>query len=175
MTAIARRFASEGARVALAARDEAASQNIASDIERRGGHAVAIGCDVTLSVSMSNASDGLAIAPASGTTGGNALKVMAPGSSATINASISYAGNVQGIFLLANRGSSIGYWVVTLWRFIGISRARRCRRPAVCRRWLGWRQMSSPCRFANSSRDSVGFTMSTKGCPTKSTGTPASR
>jgi len=65
-------------------------------------------------VSMSNASDGLAIAPASGTTGGNALKVMAPGSSATINASISYAGNVQGIFLLANRGSSIGSSNITL-------------------------------------------------------------
>ena len=65
-------------------------------------------------VSMSNTSDGLAIAPASGTTGGNALKVMAPGSSATINASISYAGNVQGIFLLANRGSSIGPSNITL-------------------------------------------------------------
>ena len=65
-------------------------------------------------VSMSNASDGLAIAPASGTTSGNALKVMAPGSSATINASISYAGNVQGIFLLANRGSSIGPSNITL-------------------------------------------------------------
>lgn len=65
-------------------------------------------------VSMSNASDGLAIAPASSTTGGNALKVMAPGSSATINASISYAGNVQGIFLLANRGSSIGASNITL-------------------------------------------------------------
>jgi hypothetical protein len=65
-------------------------------------------------VSMSNASDGLAIAPASGTTSGNALKVMAAGSSATINASISYAGNVQGIFLLANRGSSISASNVTL-------------------------------------------------------------
>ena len=65
-------------------------------------------------VSMSNASDGLAIAPASGTTSGNALKVMARGSSATINASISYAGNVQGIFLLANRGSSIGPSNITL-------------------------------------------------------------
>jgi Pectate lyase superfamily protein len=65
-------------------------------------------------VSMSNASDGVAIAPASGTTSGNALKVMAPGSSATVNASISYAGNVQGIFLLANRGSSIGPSNITL-------------------------------------------------------------
>jgi hypothetical protein len=65
-------------------------------------------------VSMSNASDGLAIAPASGTTGGNALKVMAPGSSATINAAISFAGNVQGIFLLANRGGSMSASNVTL-------------------------------------------------------------
>lgn len=65
-------------------------------------------------VSMSNASDGLAIAPASGTTSGNALKVMAPGSSATINAAISFAGNVQGIFLLANRGSSISGSNITL-------------------------------------------------------------
>ena len=65
-------------------------------------------------VSMSNSSDGVAIAPASGTTSGNALKVLAPGSSATINASISYAGNVQGIFLLANRGSSIGPSNITL-------------------------------------------------------------
>jgi hypothetical protein len=39
---------------------------------------------------------------------------MAPGWSATINASISYAGNVQGIFLLANRGSSIGPSNITL-------------------------------------------------------------
>ena len=58
-------------------------------------------------VSMSNSSDGLAIAPASGTTSGNALKVMAPGSSATISAAISFAGTVQGTFLVANRGSSI--------------------------------------------------------------------
>jgi len=35
-------------------------------------------------VLTSNASDGVAIAPASGTTSGNALKLMAPGSSATI-------------------------------------------------------------------------------------------
>jgi NAD(P)-dependent dehydrogenase (short-subunit alcohol dehydrogenase family) len=53
--AIARRFAAEGARVALAARDEAASQIIASDIERKGGQAFAIGCDVTLAISVSNA------------------------------------------------------------------------------------------------------------------------
>jgi NAD(P)-dependent dehydrogenase (short-subunit alcohol dehydrogenase family) len=53
--AIARRFAVEGARVALAARDEAASQSIASDIERKGGQAFAIGCDVTLAISVSNA------------------------------------------------------------------------------------------------------------------------
>ena len=57
--AISRRFAAEGARVALAARDEAASQSIASDIERRGGQAVAIGCDVTLAVSVSSAIAGV--------------------------------------------------------------------------------------------------------------------
>ena len=65
-------------------------------------------------VSMSNASDGLAIAPASGTTSGNALKVMAPGSSATISAAISFAGTVQGTFLVANRGSSISGSNMTL-------------------------------------------------------------
>jgi len=53
--AISRRFASEGARVALAARNEASCARIVSDIGRRGGEAVAIGCDVTLAVSVSNA------------------------------------------------------------------------------------------------------------------------
>ena len=53
--AIARRFAAEGARVALAARDEVACQRIASEIARQGGEAVAIGCDVTLAFSVSNA------------------------------------------------------------------------------------------------------------------------
>lgn len=52
---IARRFAADGARVALAARNEASSEGIASDIERRGGLAFAIGCDVTLAISVSNA------------------------------------------------------------------------------------------------------------------------
>jgi NAD(P)-dependent dehydrogenase (short-subunit alcohol dehydrogenase family) len=52
---IARRFASEGARVALAARNEAACEKIASDILRQEGEAIAIGCDVTLAFSVSNA------------------------------------------------------------------------------------------------------------------------
>ena len=53
--AIARRFAAEGARVALAARNEAASESIVSDIQRRGGQAIAVGCDVTLAISVSSA------------------------------------------------------------------------------------------------------------------------
>ena len=53
--AIARRFAEEGAKVALAARDEASCQKIAADIVRRGGEAIALGCDVTLAISVSNA------------------------------------------------------------------------------------------------------------------------
>jgi NAD(P)-dependent dehydrogenase (short-subunit alcohol dehydrogenase family) len=53
--AIARRFASEGARVTLAARNEVACEKIAGDIRRQGGEAIAIGCDVTLAVSVSNA------------------------------------------------------------------------------------------------------------------------
>jgi NAD(P)-dependent dehydrogenase (short-subunit alcohol dehydrogenase family) len=53
--AIARRFAAEGARVALAARNEIASEKIAADIARQGGEAMAIGCDVTLAFSVSNA------------------------------------------------------------------------------------------------------------------------
>jgi NAD(P)-dependent dehydrogenase (short-subunit alcohol dehydrogenase family) len=53
--AIARRFAAEGARVALAARNEIACERIVSEIVRRGGEAVAIGCDVTLAFSVSHA------------------------------------------------------------------------------------------------------------------------
>src|SRR2546426_9539799 len=53
--AIARRFATEGARVCLAARNEIASGKIAADIARQGGEAMAIGCDVTLAPSVSNA------------------------------------------------------------------------------------------------------------------------
>lgn len=53
--AIGRRFAAEGARVALAARDEVACEKIAADIARRGGEAFAIGCDVTLAFSVSQA------------------------------------------------------------------------------------------------------------------------
>jgi NAD(P)-dependent dehydrogenase (short-subunit alcohol dehydrogenase family) len=53
--AIARRFASEGARVALAARNEVACEKIAGDIRLQGGEAIAIGCDVTLALSISNA------------------------------------------------------------------------------------------------------------------------
>ena len=53
--AIARRFASEGARVALAARDEAACQRIAREIVDAGGDAFAVGCDVTLPVSVAGA------------------------------------------------------------------------------------------------------------------------
>jgi NAD(P)-dependent dehydrogenase (short-subunit alcohol dehydrogenase family) len=57
--AIARRFAAEGARVALAARDEAACGRIVEEIALQGGEAVAIGCDVTLSVSVSSAIAGV--------------------------------------------------------------------------------------------------------------------
>jgi NAD(P)-dependent dehydrogenase (short-subunit alcohol dehydrogenase family) len=53
--AIARRFAAEGARVALAARDEAGSERIAAQLTERGEEAVAISCDVTIPVSVSNA------------------------------------------------------------------------------------------------------------------------
>ncbi|HZI65206.1 MAG TPA: SDR family NAD(P)-dependent oxidoreductase [Thermoanaerobaculia bacterium] len=45
--AISRRFGSDGARVALAARDEAACRRIAAEIERAGGEAFALRCDVT--------------------------------------------------------------------------------------------------------------------------------
>jgi NAD(P)-dependent dehydrogenase (short-subunit alcohol dehydrogenase family) len=53
--AIARRFAAEGARVALAARDEASCERIALEIAQAGGEAIAVGCDVTLPVSVSGA------------------------------------------------------------------------------------------------------------------------
>jgi len=53
--AIARRFAAEGARVALAARDDAACRRIASDIAAAGGEAIAIACDVTLPASVAGA------------------------------------------------------------------------------------------------------------------------
>ena len=45
--AIARRFAAEGARVALAARDEAACRKTAAEIAAAGGEALAVPCDVT--------------------------------------------------------------------------------------------------------------------------------
>ncbi|HEU5250756.1 MAG TPA: SDR family NAD(P)-dependent oxidoreductase [Thermoanaerobaculia bacterium] len=45
--AISRRFAREGARVALAARDEAACRRVAEEIEKEGGEALPVGCDVT--------------------------------------------------------------------------------------------------------------------------------
>jgi len=41
--------------VALAARNEVACEKIAGDIQRQGGEAIAIGCDVTLAFSISNA------------------------------------------------------------------------------------------------------------------------
>jgi NAD(P)-dependent dehydrogenase (short-subunit alcohol dehydrogenase family) len=53
--AIAHRLAAEGARVALAARNEGDCRKIAGKISKRGGEAMAIGCDVTLAVSVSNA------------------------------------------------------------------------------------------------------------------------
>jgi NAD(P)-dependent dehydrogenase (short-subunit alcohol dehydrogenase family) len=53
--AIARRFATEGARVALAARDEASCDRIAGEIAAAGGEAIALACDVTLAVSVSSA------------------------------------------------------------------------------------------------------------------------
>jgi NAD(P)-dependent dehydrogenase (short-subunit alcohol dehydrogenase family) len=53
--AIGRRFAQEGARVALAARDELACLRIAEDVGRGGGESIALSCDVTLPVSVSSA------------------------------------------------------------------------------------------------------------------------
>ena len=45
--AIARRFASEGARVALAARSVGECERIAGELSAKGGEAIAIACDVT--------------------------------------------------------------------------------------------------------------------------------
>ena len=53
--AIVRRFAADGARVALAARNAAACGKIAAEIERTGGEALAIRCDVTDASSVSDA------------------------------------------------------------------------------------------------------------------------
>jgi NAD(P)-dependent dehydrogenase (short-subunit alcohol dehydrogenase family) len=53
--AIVRRFAADGARVALAARNAAACGKIAAEIERPGGEALAIRCDVTDASSVSDA------------------------------------------------------------------------------------------------------------------------
>jgi len=53
--AIACRLAAEGARVALAARNEGDCRKIAGKISKHGGEAMAIGCDVTLAVSVSGA------------------------------------------------------------------------------------------------------------------------
>ncbi|MEO8430206.1 MAG: SDR family NAD(P)-dependent oxidoreductase [Acidobacteriota bacterium] len=53
--AIARRFAAEGARVALAARDVISCERIAAEIAAGGGEAAAVGCDVTLAASVSSA------------------------------------------------------------------------------------------------------------------------
>jgi NAD(P)-dependent dehydrogenase (short-subunit alcohol dehydrogenase family) len=53
--AIARRLAADGARVALAARDETTLQRIAREIGDAGGEAVGLGCDVTVPASVSGA------------------------------------------------------------------------------------------------------------------------
>jgi NAD(P)-dependent dehydrogenase (short-subunit alcohol dehydrogenase family) len=50
--AIARRFGADGARVALAARDEKACRRIAEEIAAHGGEAIALACDVTDSRSI---------------------------------------------------------------------------------------------------------------------------
>jgi NAD(P)-dependent dehydrogenase (short-subunit alcohol dehydrogenase family) len=50
--AISRRLAADGARVALAARDEEACRRIAREIEATGGEAIALRCDVTDSRSI---------------------------------------------------------------------------------------------------------------------------
>src|SRR5947208_6963333 len=52
---IVRRFAADGARVALAARNAAACGKIAAEIERQGGEALALRCDVTAAASVSGA------------------------------------------------------------------------------------------------------------------------
>jgi NAD(P)-dependent dehydrogenase (short-subunit alcohol dehydrogenase family) len=53
--AIARRFGAEGARVALAARDEDSCRRIAGEIASAGGEAIALRCDVTDSRSVADA------------------------------------------------------------------------------------------------------------------------
>ncbi|MEP7131927.1 MAG: SDR family NAD(P)-dependent oxidoreductase [Acidobacteriota bacterium] len=53
--AISRRFGAEGARVALAARNLGDCERIAAEIRHSGADAVAIECDVTLGLSISNA------------------------------------------------------------------------------------------------------------------------
>ncbi len=53
--AISRRFGAEGARVALAARNLRDCERIAAEIRHSGADAVAIECDVTLGLSISNA------------------------------------------------------------------------------------------------------------------------
>jgi ketoreductase len=53
--AISRRFGADGARVALAARDEEACARIAREIEREGGEAIALVCDVTDARSVARA------------------------------------------------------------------------------------------------------------------------
>ncbi len=53
--AISRRFAAEGARVALAARNEVTCEKITADIRSQRGEAVAVRCDVTLAFSVSSA------------------------------------------------------------------------------------------------------------------------
>ena len=50
--AIARRFGADGARVALAARDEKACRRIAEEINSQDGEAIALACDVTDSRSI---------------------------------------------------------------------------------------------------------------------------
>ena len=52
---IARRFGAEGARVVLAARDLASCERASAEIRAAGGDALAIECDVTLALSISNA------------------------------------------------------------------------------------------------------------------------
>ena len=58
--AIARRFAAEGARVCLAARDEARCTAIASEIAGSGGEAFGTACDVTSATSSSAAIQAIA-------------------------------------------------------------------------------------------------------------------
>jgi NAD(P)-dependent dehydrogenase (short-subunit alcohol dehydrogenase family) len=53
--AISRRFAADGARVALAARDAEACRRIAGEIEREGGEALPLSCDVTDAAAVARA------------------------------------------------------------------------------------------------------------------------